>query len=314
MRKYALFLLMVFTITGYAQKKKNGTVYIEHPAIEVVDAFSKSWVAGDAEKALSYVADDLKIWDGNETNRDAKPGTKEGLAKNMTWWQENIDYLSLKPWGEAYPDAIEYKDEDHDDVVWVQTWSHLKGMHKETGVKIDVPVHRLYVVNQDNKIKTIINYGSNDAWNELQRSYSTLENGTIYKNHDYINTVRKLIGALEHSDLDLYYSYFDDGAGFRNIHMAVDAKPMTIEEDREGMTKMLEDFEIHSIDVQGYPDYLNYGLGDAKIVQSWWKFRMKRKSDSKKFTLPVMLIHDFDDEGKIIRENAYYSLSMMTAK
>ncbi|NOQ92680.1 MAG: nuclear transport factor 2 family protein, partial [Flavobacteriaceae bacterium] len=68
------------------------------------------------------------------------------------------------------------------------------------------------------------------------------------------------------------------------------------------------------IDVQGYPDYLNYGLGNAKVVQSWWKVRMTRKSDKKEIVLPLMLIHDFNDEGKITRDNAYYSQSMMNAK
>ena len=33
----------------------------------------------------------------------------------------------------------------------------------------------------------------------------------------------------------------------------------------------MEDFEITSIDVVGYPDYLEYDLRDARAVQSWWE-------------------------------------------
>ncbi len=63
----------------------------------------------------------------------------------------------------------------------------------------------------------------------------------------------------------------------------------------------MEDFEITSIDVVGYPDYLEYDLSDARAVQSWWKFRMTRKADGKKIILPALYIHDFDEDGKIVR-------------
>ena len=57
----------------------------------------------------------------------------------------------------------------------------------------------------------------------------------------------------------------------------------------------------------GYPDYLEYDLRDSKTVQSWWDFRLTRKSDNKKIVMPVMYIHDFNDEGQIIRSSAYLS-------
>ena len=314
MKRITLIMLMFFTIISYSQKKKNGTIYSEHPAINVVEDFQKAFVAGDADKVMSYLADDYKWWNGNNSDKDAKPGTKEGAGKNTTWWKKNISYMSFDPTSGAYPDAIEYKDEDQKDVVWVQTWNHLKGVHDKTGVKIDIPVHRLYVVNEDNKIETIINYGDGRVWDELRQSFAVRENGTIYNHHDNINSVRRMMAALEHNDMDKFYSFFHEKAEFRNIHMAVGAPDLSLEEDKEGMKKMMEAFEITGIDVQGYPDYLNYGLGNAKVVQSWWKLRMTRKSDGKKIVLPLFLIHDFDDDGKITGENAYYSRSMMAAK
>ena len=305
---------MVFTVIAYAQKKKNGTIYNEHPAIDIVDEFTKAFVAGDAEKVGSFLAEDYKWWNGNNTNQDAKPGTHDEAIENVNWWKENMDYVSFEKFPGAYPDAIEYKDEDQKDVVWVQSWDLLKGVHKKTGVKIDHPVHRLYVVNSDNKIQTIINYGNGNVWQEVRRSFADRENGTIYNHHDYINSVRLQMAALENNDMDKFYGFYDEKATFRNIHMAPDADALTLEEDKENMKKMMEAFEITGIDVQGYPDYLNYGLGDAKVVQSWWKLRMTRKSDDKKLVVPLMLIHDFNDEGKIAHESAYYSNSLMNSK
>ena len=314
MKRLIVVIIIVFTIITYAQKKKNGTIYSEHPAINVVEDFQKAFVSGDADKVMSFLADDYKWWNGNESNKDAKPGTKEGAGKNTTWWKENVAYLSLERSGEAYPDAIEYKDDNQKDVIWVQTWNHLKGVHNETGVKIDMPVHRLYVVNADNKIQTIIDYSDRTLWDEVRRSFVARENGTIYNHHDYINHVRRMIAALENHDMEKFYSFFDEKATFRNIHMPVGVESMTMEQDAEGMKEMMENYEITSIDVQGYPDYLNYGIGNAKVVQSWWKLRMTRKSDDKKIVMPLFLIHDFNDEGKIIREGAYYSMALMTGK
>ena len=225
-----------------------------------------------------------------------------------------MEYVSFERSNGAYPDAIEYKDEDQKDVVWVQTWNHLKGVNKETGVAIDMPIHRLYVVNADNKIQTIINYSGEDMWREMRMSYNERENGTIYNQHEHINTVRKMIAAFIHGDMDKYYSYFDEDARFRNIHTPVGQPGLTLEEEKESMAKMREAFEFKGMDVQGYPDYLNYGLGDAKVVQSWWKVRLVRKSDQKKIVLPLMLINDFNDEGKITGESAYFSKELMMAK
>ena len=137
------------------------------------------------------------------------------------------------------------------------------------------------------------------VWDELGESFVARENGTIYNHHDNINTVRRMMAALENHDMEKFHSFFDENASFRNIHMAVGEKSKSLEDDKKGMKEMMDNYDITGIDVQGYPDYLNYGLGNAKVVQSWWKLRMTRKSDDKKIVMPLFLIHDFDDEGKI---------------
>lgn len=43
------------------KRKKNGTVYNEHPAIETVNAMQEAWIAGDDAKVATFLADDLDL-------------------------------------------------------------------------------------------------------------------------------------------------------------------------------------------------------------------------------------------------------------
>jgi len=75
---------------------------------------------------------------------------------------------------------------------------------------------------------------------------------------------------------------------------------------------LTSEWTIESIDVVGYPDYLEYELGGAKVVQSWWDVRMTKKSDDKiKVILPIHLLNDFNDEGKMTQEIGYYTTKSM---
>lgn len=122
-----------------------------------------------------------------------------------------------------------------------------------------------------------------------------------------------MFSAFENMDLDLAYSYFDPGCRFNTLELP-DGETMSLDEVKERNSKIRENFDINSIDVVGYPDYLEYDLRDGKTVQSWWKFRMTRKSDGKKIIMPALYIHDFNDEGKIVRSNAYISTKVLDAK
>ena len=137
--------------------------------------------------------------------------------------------------------------------------------------------------------------------------------GTIYNNHDNINTVRNMMAALEHSDVDKAFGYFTEDAKFTNLDMKP-GESHSVAEEKDAFSGMLKDWTIDGIDVVGYPDYLEYELGGAKVVQSWWKARMTRKSDGKKVQLPILLIHDFDDDGMITRESGYYTAAAMMGK
>jgi len=311
MKKITFILMMIVTFISYAQKKANGTIYSEHSAITAVESMQQAFVKGDADKVAGYLADDFKQYYASSTNKDDKGGDKQSFLDDVKFWKDNISYLSITRSPGAYPDAIEYKDGANDDVVWVQTWEQVKGVHNKTGVKLDMPFHRLFIVDKNNKIKTMMNYYDSRIYQEIGNSFAERKNGTIYNNHEYINKVRRMIYAFENKDYETAYSFYDDKAQFSSSNMAPDAKALTLTQMKEEDKKLLEKFEITSIDVTGYPDYLHYELGNTKVVQSWWNFRLTRKSDKKKFVLPVFYIHNFNDDGKITSELIYYSEKML---
>ncbi|WP_333600851.1 nuclear transport factor 2 family protein [Flavobacterium sp.] len=311
MKQKLALVVLVFCGVTYAQKKTNGTIYKEHPAIVAVEGMVQAFVKGDATKVGSYLADDFKSFNGVSTNKDQKGGTKEDFLKEVTYWKDNTDYLSITRSQGAYPDALEYKeDPNNKDVTWVQTWEDLKGVDKKTGVKLDMPMHRLFIVNKDNKIKTIINYTNNSVFNEIGDSFSDRTNGTIYNHHENINTIRKMMYAFENKDYDRAYSFYDEKATFSDVNATLD-KSISLTEQKANDKKLLEKFDLVSVDMVGYPDYLHYEMGDARIVQSWWNFKLVRKSDKKAITMPIFFIDSFDDKGKIVSEIAYYSAKLL---
>ena len=301
MKKVTLLALALGLMTAYGQKEKNGTIYKEHEAIATVNAMQAAWVAGDSAKVASYLHDDFKSYNGSQVNKDAEGGTKTQFAGGANWWKKNVAYLSLTPSPGAFPDALEYKGGE----VWVQTWDQFKGVHNTTGVKIDVPVHRMYRM-KDGLIDMAISYHNEAIYREVGESFEDRKNGVIYNHHDYINNVRRMMHAFEHGDMEKAYSYFDEKARFRNIEMPRD-ESMTMEESKANLKDMMDKYTVTSIDVVGYPDYLEYDLRDGKTVQSWWNIRLTRKSDDKKIVMPAMYVHDFNDEGKISSSTAYIS-------
>ncbi len=121
---------------------------------------------------------------------------------------------------------------------------------------------------------------------------------------------RKAMYAWERGDIDQYMSYYGENAEFYDINTEW-GKTRTKAEERANIGQFRDLFEIKSIDMVGYPDYLEYEMDNGREVLSWWKMNLVRKSDKKAITLPVHLSMGFDENGKIISESAYYSESML---
>ena len=100
------------------------------------------------------------------------------------------------------------------------------------------------------------------------------------------------------------HSYMDENAKFNDINFK---DPVSMDQVKENDKVWLSKYDITSIDQVGYPDYLEYDQDESKVVLSWWKIRMKRKSDGKEVVLPIHYSHRFNDEGKIAGGSVYYS-------
>lgn len=308
MKNYIVLFMMTFSVVMFAQKKKNGTIYKEHPAIKMVEEMQQAFVKGDTAKVASYLADDFRAFNGMNDDPDNEGMTKKQFVRSSMGWKNNADYLSISRYPGAYPDALEYTDEDNN--LWVQTWDKITGVHSTTGVKLDMPLHRLFKINKDNKISSIITYDDGGVWAQMRDAFNTRKNGVLYDQHENINTVRKMVTSLEHGDVEKGFSYFTENATFTNLDMPR-GESNSLEQEMEAFKKLNESWDILSIDMVGYPDYLEYERGNVKVVQSWWDFNLKRKSDNKKVSIPVMLINYFNDEGKMTRENGYYTASAL---
>lgn len=303
--------MLMISIFTYAQTKTNGTVYIEHPAIKTVEAMTQAFVKGDSAKVSSYLTDDFKSYNGVGLTTNQKGTDKATFSGNAIGWKNGLDYFNITKTKGAYPDAIEYKKDNKEEVVWVQTWEDIKGVHKKTGVKVNMPMHRLFVVNKNNKIKTIINYSNQSVFDEIGSSFVNRTNGTIYNHHDNINTIRKAMYAFENLDIDKCLSYYSDDASFQSIHQKF-GDSNTKAEIKPMWQKFLDEYEIVSIDIIGYPDYLEYEMGEGREVLSWWNYHLIRKSDKKEIELPFHFSNSFDADGKIVSEMTYYSQSLIS--
>ncbi len=303
----SVMLLIAFVATA---QKKNGIIYDEHPAIDVVDSFTKAAVAGDKAKMGNFLTEDFKAYYGTSTNPNDKGSDKTAFLNTQMMYHDQLDYYSVEPFPGSYPDAIEYKRDNPNNEVWVQTWELVKGVHKNTGVKIDAAAHRLYTLTKDNKIKNVIIYDNEGVIDEIRASFSDRKNGTIYNHHENINTVRKMIYAMEKNDWDKVYSFYDTDVRFINSSSPT-MESISLTEQKVIDKQILENYDIASIDMVGYPDYLHYEMGNQRLVQSWWNINLIRKADKKTITLPIFYTMNFNEEGKITAETAYYNAKIL---
>jgi len=306
LRTIVLLIIVFAAISTNAQKKKDGTVYSEHPAIKVVEAMQKAFVAGDSATVGTFLADDFRGFNGSSTNPIQKGTTKQNFLNSVNFWKNNIDYFDIVRQDGAYPDAIEYKDGQ----LWVNTWEVVKGVHNETGVKLNMPFHREFLMNDDNKIKVVFNYYDESIYAEIGRSFEPRTNGKVYDNHEFINAVRRMYAAVENQDLDKAFSFHDENATIRNVNMPA-GETISVAEDRAFTEKIFELYKDINFRQVGYPDYVHYQRNDSRVVQVWYNIHMTRISDNKKIVMPYHALIDFNKDGKITSVSEYYSEKML---
>lgn len=296
-----LILLLIVGVSSFSQKK-NGSIFSEHDYIDKTKETWQALVKGDAETFRSFFADSAYII----RNDKREPLTSNAeIGKDLAKWVEAYENLKVGDYKPAAPDAMEYKEGG----TWVQDWLIMTGVHKETGVILNLPVHNLYSFNEEGKITARMSYFNNDVFEEIADSQTTRENGKVFINHPYIATVRKGMNAFMEKDLEKWASFYSPKARCTSLTM------------QPGETQSLEDYHglladlffgddlKFKVEQVGYPDCIYYEKSDNYIVYSWWKMMIKKEGKLTEFQF--MISHDFNNEGEIIFENIYISSNHM---
>ena len=306
MKKFIALIFLFTPLISFGQKNENGKIFNKHPGIDLIASFHQAYVTGDIEKASLILHEDVRFFDGNTENKEAKGRPKNIILNNIKWLNNDFDYLSMNNTEGAFPDALEYKKGGN----WVQSWFHVYGVNKNTGVELDHPVLRIYRLNEDSsKIIAIIEYSNKRNFGLVSTSTTDRKNGIIYNSHENINTVRKSIYSFLNKDYDKAWSFWHQNARFQNLYLPWGTS-LSLEEAKKSNSALLENFELYAIDEIGYPDYIEYDESDSKNVLSWWIYRFKKKSDGKLINVPIHHSIDFDDEGKIIAATSYWNQSL----
>jgi hypothetical protein len=298
MKKILLLVISIFAgLLNFAQVK-NGTVYIQHPAIEKTKKLWTAFEKGDKDACEALLADTMiAIYNGSVDTQK-----KENYLKGFGLWSTEFENLKVVDDTPAYPDAIEYAKGG----LWVQDWLLMTGTHKKSGINLNLHIHNLYSFNKDGKITSLSLYFDNTQFEEINSSGITQENGKIFINHPCIITVRKLVNAYCAKNLAAMAEFYTPDAQFSNSTMNFGET-----NDLSARKKELEANFANSDNIKmrqfGYPDCVYYARNDSYVVYSWWVCSATLKTDGKKIEFPLMLSHSFNKEGKIVSEEGYYS-------
>jgi len=152
MKKIILTLsLFLIGIASFSQEiEKNGTIYIKHPYIDVVNNAIKAYLAKDDATNMKIYADTAKFW---------VSGMEKVMGKNdaIKMFDSDFDYyndIKLTPVG--YPDYLNYVDQDQ---KYVQSWWRWEGTSKKTGHVLKIDLVQFDKFNNDGKIEFESIYG-----------------------------------------------------------------------------------------------------------------------------------------------------------
>ena len=301
MKKITTLIMMFFIITSFSQKKSNGKIYIEHPALEIAKEFDEAFVKGDLETIKSLVADDF-AW--RNPSMRGRRGTLQQLLNRSNYLSKNIMNFEISHRGTAYPDVFEYKE---DNSVDVKTYTWLTGYDKNTGVELNMPRNTNFRMSPDGKkIAWMSVMDDQLLWSKAYDAYETKKNGVIYKDHPYVSKVRLLIQAYQAMDFEKVRSIYNESTRFYDVMNSGIDEFKTLEEEFSSIDDYMNAFEIVDIRESGYPDVLDYE-GDGAVVISWWVWTFKNKKSGNTARIKQHLHHSFNENGDIMREDYYFN-------
>lgn len=146
MKKIILSIaLLLGVVVTYAQSEKtNGTIYIKHPYIDMVNKSANAYQTQNIPQWKALYADTAKF---SFSSIDKKVTVQERVkmfAKNY----ELFDKITVKPYG--YPDYLHYV---KDNAKVVQSWWTWSGKSKKTGKVVKVLFAMFDSFNADGKIE-----------------------------------------------------------------------------------------------------------------------------------------------------------------
>lgn len=293
--------MMLFITSSFSQKKANGKIYIEHPALEIAKQFDEAFVKGDLETIKSLVADDF-AW--RNPSLRGRRGTLQQLLNRSNYLSKNIVNFEISHRGTAYPDVFEYKE---DNSVDVKTYTWLTGYDKNTGVELNMPRNTNFRMTPDGKkIAWMSVMDDQLLWNKAYDAYETKKNGVIYKDHPYVTKVRLLIQAYQAMDFEKVRSMYNESTRFYDVMNSGIDEFKTLEEEFSSIDEYMNAFETVDIRESGYPDVLDYE-GDGAVVISWWVWTFKNKKSGNVARIKQHLHHSFNENGDIVREDYYFN-------
>lgn len=301
MKKITTLIMILFVTISFSQKKSNGKIYIEHPALEIVKQFDEAFVKGDLETIKSLVAEDFG-W--RNPSMRGKSGTLQQLLNRSSYLSKNIVDFEIRHRGTAYPDVFEYKE---DDAVDVKTYTWLTGYDKNTGVELNMPRNANFRMTEDGKkIAWLSIMDDQYLWNKAYSAYETKKNGVIYKDHPYVSKVRLLIQAYQAMDFEKAKSMYNESTRFYDVMNSEIDEFKTLEEEFSGIDEYMKTYEIIDIRESGFPDVLDYE-GNGAVVISWWIFTFKNRKSGNYARLMQHIQHSFNENGDIVREDYYFN-------
>ena len=299
MKKHIIYLFVLCFSLSFSQKKNNGKLYIEHPAMDVVDQFNKAFVSGDLETMKSLVSDDFRWY----TLSMREPGTLQQLLNRSNYLSKNVVKFDIKHYGGAYPDALEYK---KDDVLEVMTYTWMSGYDRNTGVELDMPRYVNFRINDEGKISRMNVMDDQALWTKAYQAWDTRANGVIYKDHPLVTKVRLMMRDYETQDVEKIKSNYTENTMFYDVMNSPVDEFKSLEEEFAQFNDYMEVFELVNIRESGYPDVLDYE-GNGAVVISWWEMTLRNKKSGKTNTIMQHIQHSFNEKGEIVREDYYFN-------
>ena len=300
MKKLLLVFTMLFSVAVFSQKESNGKLYIEHPAIEIVNQFNEAYTSGDLDKLKELVTENFQV----RTLRDRKSNDINWILGTSNYLSKNIVDLEIKHYGGSYPDVLEYK---QDGIVDVKTYEWLTGYDKNTGLDINMPRYATYRMNaKGDKVAGLWINDDETLWQKNWDAYETTENGVIYKDHPLVSKVRLLYQSYKTGDVEKIKANYTENTIFYDVMNSEIDEFKTLEEEFAQFDEYMEVFELVNIRESGFPDVLDYS-GDGAVVISWADFTFKNKKSGNTKTISQHIQHWFNEKGEIVREDYYFN-------